>query len=148
MLVLALAVAGCAGPRMRTSSGLPEVTIQGKTTEELKTFFMNDLAGRGYNVRNDDPAGMVFEKREVGAIALLFRSDLDPAVWNRVKLDLVDRGKGSHRVICSAFLVANRGSYLEREREVTGEWRNIQAWLERAKAGLETPAIQGPVTVP
>ncbi len=138
MLSLALAVAGCSAPRMRTASGRPEVTIKGQTMEQLKAHFVNDLTARGYTLRNDSPKAMVFEKRETGAISLLFRSELDAKAWNRVKLKLIDRGKGAHRAICTAFLVGNKDSPFEQEKEVVSEWEDIQAWLERTKASLES----------
>jgi hypothetical protein len=145
-LVLALVIfAGCGTPKtpkMPTRSGRPEVSIKGKTTEELKTFFVNDLVARGYTAQTSDPTALIFEKRETGTIALLFTSDIDRKVWNRVKMSILDEGRRSHRVVCTAFLVGNRGAPVERTEEVSGEWQDIQSWLESAKAFLETPPEQ------
>ena len=138
VLILATAlVAGCASERMPTRSGRPEVTIRGRTTEELKVYFVTDLGSRGYTVRNADPAAMIFEKQEKGSVALLVIGERDRTAWNRVKVSIVSHRRGSHRVICQAFLVGNRGRPVERVEEVSGEWETIQAWLERAKANLE-----------
>ena len=142
VIILAAAlVAGCASrPHMPTRSGRPEVTIRGKTTEELKVYFVTDLVSRGYTVRNADPAAMIFEKQERGSVALLVISELDRTAWNRVRVSIVSHRRGSHRVICQAFLVGNRGRPVEQVKEVSGEWETIQDWLERAKANLEHSA--------
>lgn len=83
---------------------------------------------------------LVFEKDAGFAAGMFFGSGLDARAYQRLRLNIIDQGDGTYRVIGTAFMVGNRGTAFEREDELSGKaWQSVAEQLEIIKQSIPRP---------
>jgi hypothetical protein len=129
--VLLIALTGCA-TKLNTRSGGPEVTIHGATLETIKYSFCNQLADRGFNIKNDTGSAVIAEKDGDASDNILFGSPAHPNTQKRIVLNFLELD-GATRVLYHGFNVSHSFG----ELELKGDWHHVQWTMECIAAEFE-----------
>lgn len=115
--VLGVAVSllcGCTTPTLPTASGRPEITFNGKVSDQISAKIADRMLNAHYSLKSSSKNLMVFEKPLDGVLAgVLFGSHYDSTPAARVTYTIVE-GENSTRVVASASAITNPGSAFER----------------------------------
>lgn len=137
-IVMAVAAGGtgCTTPST-TKSGYPEVVVERAGAPEIRNAVRRIMTGRGYRLRSESPAALVFE-RPTGAVGReMYGSETDWPVL-RVRIHTVPESTG-YRLFAVGSVVTHLGP-LEEEmapdragtRELQNLLNSIQAEAEKA----------------
>lgn len=131
--MLLILLAGCeSGTVLATRSGLPEVSIRGRTTMEIQNAATVFFQGRGYTRTYDDPLRLTFERPHDKPAGEPFT-----AYCLRVRLNIIEAGNNSHRVLAMPYGVANCGQGFESETPMQNAYPQIQSFLESIRDELD-----------
>lgn len=130
-LCFLLLISGCATP-LQTPSGAPEITIHGKSLEEVKQPFCNYLADRGFTLRRHEGSVVEADKNASSSQNILLGDLAHPTTQNRVVFNFLDSADGI-RVVYHGFNL----SHAHGELELRGDWARVQWNLETIAAQLE-----------
>jgi len=136
MLILAglIAFCGCRSASGPGSASFASVVIQGRTLGDIVSTTGQVFREEGYVGAQTGPGSMVFE-REASRMSTLARDGLVAAqagarTLERVRVETVALGDGSHRLQCEAFMVTGASdSFFEDEVRMTnlrsGPYRSL-----------------------
>jgi hypothetical protein len=131
-LLLALTVGCESGTVLATRSGRPEVSIRGRTTEQIQRAATAFFEGRGYTLTHEDPLRLTFERPHDKPAGEPFT-----AYCLRVRLNIGEDGDGSHRVLAMPYGVSNCGQAFESETPMQNAYPQIQSFLESIRNELD-----------
>ena len=118
---------------LKTPSGRPEVTIQGKSAKQILDTARDFFIQRGYTLKpSDNTYKLTFDRRTEKPGGEASKSNC----W-RVRLALVDLNNGSHHLTGIPLKVEDCGMELESEQTIPVAFPQIQALLEQIKMRLE-----------
>ena len=108
-LALVLAGGGCGTVGGSGSDSFASVVIANQPTEKIAATTAQVFAAEGYRGGTIGPGEMVFEKAESG-LTTVSRDGIAAAqsgarTINRVRVEIVPLGDGSHRLQCKAYMV-------------------------------------------
>lgn len=124
-LLLMVSLCSCATVQqvgqLNTPSGRPEVEIPGVTKKQVETAILAREMERGWDLKTQTDAMLVFSKRtnDFGAM-LLYGSRYDVTPEGRLKFTLVEVPTGV-RVFLKVEIITNPGSAFERVTEVVSQ---------------------------
>ena len=133
-LPLALTLVGCRSASGPGSASFASEIIHNSTPDQIRAATSQVFIEAGYAGGPAGPTQIVFTK-EASRMSTIARDGLIAAqggarTLERVRVELVDLGDGSHRIQCEAFMVSSAGdSFFENEVRKTnlrsGPYRSL-----------------------
>lgn len=142
IVIVALALAGCATVPLKTASGKPETTIAGVNKKQVADTLTARMVDRGYLVKSANEYNVVFETKSKDAMTnAIYGSNWDWTATLRVNYNLLDI-PGGVRVIGHPEIVTNGGMGFESSNDASygksGE--EVNKFLDTIRQSLEKPA--------
>jgi hypothetical protein len=145
VLVGAFILGGCATYSPAPNS--PQIVIHAPESK-VKNYLVNDLVNHNWMPATDSEFTIVLDKPGGFLQNLFFGSQWNPNTATQAVLTFIDTGDGV-RVIWHEIIVTNPDSGFQQQTEITGDWPQVQFWLNCMCADLENrPRPPQPVFPP
>lgn len=115
--------------------GSPQAIIHAPESQ-IKNYLVNDLVNKNWTPVTDSQFTIVLSKPGGFLQNLLYGSEWNPQTTSQMVLTFIDTGDGI-RVIYHETIVTNPDSGFQQRSEVTGDWPQVQYWLDCMAADLE-----------
>jgi hypothetical protein len=138
--VFVLLLAGCAtAPALHTASGRPEVTLHGRTIQQVRTTVINHFVNQGWAPVQTEGNQLVFEREgSHGQKLVMGLMTNNPQATNRITITLIDDGSDV-RVVGAVAAVGANNFGGAKVVELTGKgYSELQGELESIKAQTES----------
>ena len=137
IVFILFAISGCARQyTLPTQSGLPEVLIDGKTTDYVSDFIVNDAINHGGHVIRSDKYQLVLARPGSPGQNNWYGTHANPTTELHTFYNIISQSD-SVRVIATGLAIVNPGSgYYKNVALSSRNVPNLQRDLERIKSSI------------
>lgn len=133
LLALASLLIACESTTPTTSGTRPQVTLAGQLGEQVATQLTGHMLDRGYNITQESPRAIIFEKPATGLTSkVVYGSNYNLTPNYRITAHILEAADTT-RVVLDFAMITNPGSAHERSTPAnqSPDTRHYQAFLDQ-----------------